>query len=219
MTKNYSLYLASQSPRRRELLEQIGVGYKTVNIDVNESHIAAEPAEIYVQRIAFEKAKQGLAVLQKKNYKADKKSLRHWQSTKKHATIEIVVAADTAVVIGKEILGKPNSSEQALSMLLQLAGRRHEVMTGVTVSSRTKTVYALSRTTVTFSDICESDARRYIATNEGIDKAGSYAVQGLAAIFIEKIEGSYSGVMGLPLFETAKLLEQMGLNVLPSAKL
>jgi len=209
------IYLASQSPRRRELLEQIGVRFNVLNIDVPEDKNPTESAYEYVERLAIAKANAGKIALNEQYLESEKNTLRCWQSKKKHATIDIVIGSDTAVVCDERILGKPVSSEDAAEMLRLLSGRTHEVLTGVAVSG-SSILTIVSRNLVTFRELSEVDISRYIATNEGVDKAGGYAVQGLAAIFIEKIQGSYSGVMGLPLYETANLLSQSGVQILPS---
>ena len=209
------IYLASQSPRRRELLEQIGVRFNVLNIDVPEDKNPTESAYEYVERLAIAKANAGKIALNEQYLESKKNTLRCWQSKKKHATIDIVIGSDTAVVCDERILGKPVSSEDAAEMLCLFSGRTHEVLTGVAVSG-SSILTAVSRNLVTFRELSEVDISRYIATNEGVDKAGGYAVQGLAAIFIEKIQGSYSGVMGLPVYETANLLSQSGVQILPS---
>jgi len=195
------IYLASQSPRRRELLEQIGVRFDVLNVDVPEDKNPTESPYEYVVRLAIAKANAGKIALNEQYLESKKNTLRCWQSKKKHATIDIVIGSDTVVVCDEQVLGKPASNEDAVEILRLLSGRTHEVLTGVAV---------------TFRELTELDISRYVATNEGRDKAGGYAVQGLAAIFIEKIQGSYSGVMGLPLYETANLLSQSGVQILPS---
>ena len=207
------IYLASNSPRRRELLDQIGVEFNVLSIDVPENCLLGENPADYVRRLSVDKAKAGLAQLELNLSQVDKKALSSWQSTKKHATIGLVIGADTAVVSDGRILGKPGSVEEATAMIQQLSAKTHEVYTGVTICG-SRILTALSRNLVTFRGISEQEISDYIATNEGIDKAGSYAIQGKAAIFIENIQGSYSGVMGLPLFETAQLLNQSGVKIL-----
>ena len=216
------VYLASNSPRRRELLDQIGVRFDVLDISIPEDQLASESPADYVQRLSIEKAAAGKKQLLQNDVKTQKKSLSDWQSTKKHATIDVVIGSDTAVVCEGEILGKPQSPEHARQMLRMLSGRTHEVFTGVAInSSRSSSdgdfeiLSAISRNLVTFRQISEQEIERYIATNEGHDKAGGYAIQGLAVIFIEQLQGSYSAVMGLPLFETAELLKQAGVEVLP----
>ncbi len=210
------IFLASNSPRRRELLDQIGVRYKVLTISVPETQLSNEKPADYVERLAIAKAQAGKKWLEKNYLKADKNTLSNWQSTKKHATIELVIGADTAVVCDGEILGKPQSAEQAGQMLERLSARTHEVFTAVSVQS-SSILTAVSRNLVTFRQITSDEIKRYIATSEGVDKAGSYAVQGIAAIFIEQIQGSYSAIMGLPLFETAELLNKSGVQILSPA--
>ncbi len=211
---NLPVYLASQSPRRRELLTQIGVRFEVLNVLVPEEiHPNEAPAD-YVQRVAVDKAQAGVQQFEISALEADKITLSNWQSTKKRATIGLVIGADTAVICDGQILGKPESAEHAEAMLSQLSAKTHEVYSGVVVYG-SRILTATSRTLVTFKQLSQSEIRRYIATNEGNDKAGSYAVQGKAALFIENLHGSYSGVMGLPLYETASLLAQSGLELLP----
>ncbi len=207
------VYLASQSPRRRELLEQIGVRFDVLDVLVPEEHQPDETPPDYVQRVAIEKAQAGVELLEKSELELHKSGLSNWQSTKKRATIGLVIGADTAVVCDGQILGKPESAEHAEAILNQLSATTHEVFTGVAVYGSC-ILTATSRTLVTFKRLSSQEIKCYIATNEAVDKAGSYAVQGLGAIFIENLQGSYSGVMGLPLFETASLLAQSGVDVL-----
>ncbi len=207
------VYLASQSPRRRELLTQIGVRFDVLDVFVPEEQQPGESPPDYVQRVAIEKVQAGVALLEKKGLEANKTGLSNWQSTKKRATIGLVIGADTAVVCDDQILGKPESTEHAEAILSQLSATTHEVYTGVAVYGSC-ILAATSRTLVTFKRLSPQEIKRYIATGEGVDKAGSYAVQGLGAILIENLQGSYSGVMGLPLFETARLLAQSGVDVL-----
>ncbi len=184
------IYLASTSPRRRELLSQLGVNFDVLKIDIDETPLLGEKPEEYVQRIAAEKAKAG------------------WSKCKNDKSI--VVAADTSVIINQQILGKPNSVQHAREMLKTLSGKSHLVMSAVAVVNQHDLVIKLNINTVRFSDLSDEQLEWYLTTNEGVDKAGGYAVQGLAAQFIEHIEGSYSGIMGLPLHETALLLRQAG---------
>lgn len=183
------VYLASTSPRRRELLAQLEVNFDVIKIDIDETPHLNEKPEVYVQRIATEKAQAG------------------W---KKSDSQTIVVAADTSVIIDQQILGKPNSTSHAKEMLMSLSGRSHQVMSAVAVVTEHETNVKLNTNTVKFCDLSDHDIEWYLKTGEGSDKAGGYAVQGLAARFIEYIEGSYSGIMGLPLYETALLLKQAG---------
>ena len=184
------IYLASKSPRRRELLTQIGVNFSVLSVDVDETRLQGESPKDYVQRVAIAKAQTAWDSLAEQ----DKKP---------------VLGSDTSVVLANDVLGKPVDTEDAKRMLQQLSGRSHQVMTAVAVASKDKIKCELSISLVTFAVLSDADIAWYIATNEGVDKAGGYAVQGLAALFIEQIEGSYSGIMGLPLRETGLLLTQI----------
>jgi septum formation protein len=205
MATSNNIYLASRSPRRRELLRQIGVKHEILVLrlgmnrgtDVDESIRPGESAEDYVLRIARDKADAGQRVL----------SMRA-------VLPRPVLAADTTVVVDGKVLGKPGSPTEAASFLRQLSGRTHEVRTavGLAVYGHVHTAVSVSR--VTFRALTDTEVERYCHTGEPNDKAGGYAIQGVAAIFIERIEGSYSGVMGLPLYETAQLLARAGIQVL-----
>jgi septum formation protein len=206
------LYLASRSPRRRELLKQIGVRFEPLLIrlasprvvDVDEVQHDNEPADRYVERIAHEKAEHGVQVL----------ALRSMLP-------KPVLAADTVVILDGEVLGKPVDKAQATDFLRRLSGRTHEVRTAValgltgggTFGSNARVLRAVSVSSVTFRSLEASEIERYLATGDPYDKAGGYGIQSLAAVFVERLEGSYTGVMGLPLFETAQLLKQAGVPV------
>jgi septum formation protein len=183
------VYLASGSPRRRELLEQIGVPFRLVGTAVDEAALAGEPAEAYVARVAAAKAAAG------------------WAAAGPAAP---VLAADTAVVLSGRILGKPSGRADGERMLGDLSGRTHQVLTSVAVRSAAGLAQRISVSEVTFRSIGADEAAAYWDTGEGHDKAGAYAIQGRAAVFIANLRGSYSGVMGLPLFETAELLAVAG---------
>ena len=183
------LYLASQSPRRRELLEQIGVSYKVVGVNVDETWHHAEPPEDFVRRIAKAKASAG-------------KDLYPEQP---------VLGADTAVVLENKPFGKPRDRQDGLEMLLALSGRDHRVLSGVCLIHE-NLYYRLSESHVRFRRISRDEAAAYWDTGEPADKAGAYAIQGLAALFIRHISGSYSGIMGLPLYETGEILAEAGLG-------
>ncbi len=185
-----SLYLASGSPRRRELLTQIGVDFSVLSVDVDESRLEQESPVDYVKRVAIAKAKAGW----KKLADQEKKP---------------VLGADTSVVLDDDIMGKPRDQQQARTMLQRLSGTSHQVLTAVAIVNGQQTLCELNTSTVTFAELSNADIDWYLATKEGVDKAGSYAVQGLAALFIEQINGSYSAVMGLPLRETGLLLNQI----------
>lgn len=193
MTSKARLLLASRSPRRRELLTQIGVDYEVVAVDVDESHRPAESPEAFVQRLAVEKARAGFA--------ASKGDLP-------------VLGSDTIVVRDGVILGKPAGLEDAAAMLMSLAGRSHRVMTAVALVDDVRQSVRLNISQVTFRPLSEAEITAYCETGEPDDKAGAYAIQGLAAAFIAELQGSFSGVMGLPLFETAELLAEFEIGVL-----
>ncbi|MCU7918066.1 MAG: Maf family nucleotide pyrophosphatase [Candidatus Thiodiazotropha sp. (ex Epidulcina cf. delphinae)] len=193
MTRNPLIYLASRSPRRRELLWQIGVSHSLADIEVDERVRPGESPGAYVLRLAVEKVRAGL------------------QRTHERERLP-VLAADTAVVIGAGILGKPRDREQGLTMLRRLSGHTHEVYSAVALGSqRIETRLSLSR--VTFRPISEIEIEAYWNSGEPADKAGGYAIQGLGALFVKELQGSYSGVMGLPLFETAELLRGEGIEL------
>jgi septum formation protein len=181
------IYLASGSPRRRELLRQIGVSYRVIDTAVDETALEDEAPLAYVSRVAAAKANAG------------------WQCSREPDDAP-VLAADTAVVLDGSILGKPRDQADALDMLRRLSGRSHEVLTAVALRSAAGLDGRVSRSVVTFRSIDAAEAGAYWDTGEPRDKAGAYAIQGRAAVFIADLRGSYSGVMGLPLFETAELL-------------
>jgi len=185
-----AIYLASRSPRRRELLQQIAVDFAVINSDIDETVQRDETPLDYVRRIAIEKAEAGKALL----LDADPKP---------------VLAADTSVVLNNVIFGKPLNDADARRMLKQLSGQVHQVLTAVALAFDGQTRCQVSTNEVRFCELSEADIDWYLQTGEGRDKAGSYAVQGLAALFIESIQGSYSGIMGLPIRETGQLLMQL----------
>lgn len=187
------VYLASASPRRRELLAQLGVDCRVVPASLDESRKPGESPARYVRRLAREKAAASRLAL--------------------GDVPEPVIGADTAVVIDDRILGKPKDRDDAESMLLALSGRCHQVITGVALLGPDGSADALSRSRVRFRELSPAEARAYWDTGEPADKAGAYAIQGLGAVFVESIQGSYSGVVGLPLFETAQLLAGFGYGV------
>jgi septum formation protein len=189
------VYLASASPRRRELLAQIGVQHSVHPVSLEETALPGEAPADYVRRLAGDKAARG------------------WQELSPEAGT-IVLGADTAVVADGAILGKPAGPDEAAGMLAALSGRRHEVFSAVSGVAADRRETLLSRSAVTFRDLTAGEIRRYVATGEPLDKAGAYGIQGLAAVFVADLAGSYSGVMGLPLFETAALLASLGLNVI-----
>jgi len=203
---NSAIYLASRSPRRRELLKQIGVKFDPLLLrlasprggpDVDEAQHSGESPADYVERTAREKAAFGLKVL----------SMRSM-------IFRPVLAADTVVIVDGDVLAKPANPEEAASFMRRLSGRSHEVRTAVALAIQGPVLSATSVSTVSFRVLDDAEITRYCATPEPYDKAGGYGIQGLAAVFVERIEGSYTGVMGLPLFETARMLAQAGIRVL-----
>jgi septum formation protein len=193
------IYLASQSPRRRELLKQIGINFEMLlmrsdprrNLEVDETPHADEQPESYVLRVCRAKAEAGYRVLKLRNLPTFP-----------------VLAADTTVTLDGKIFGKPDSAEHAATMLRQLSGREHQVLSAVAIALEEHIEVALSTSTVRFVTLSEERIRRYLHTREYTDKAGGYAIQGQAGAFVEHLTGSYSGVMGLPLFETVQLLQR-----------
>jgi septum formation protein len=196
------IYLASRSPRRRELLQQIGVSFDTLlfrselrgDAEVDETPLPNEAPAAYVERIARAKADYGIKLVK----------LRHLRA-------QPVVSADTALELGGQIIGKPVDVADAEKILGRLSGQTHRVLTAVTVadlSGRSESMLNVSE--VRFKHLTDSDIRRYVSTGEPLDKAGAYGIQGYAAMFVEHLSGSYTGVMGLPLYETAQLLGRFG---------
>ena len=188
------LHLASSSPRRRQILDNMGLEYTAAGVDVDERQHRGESADIMVVRLAVEKARAADA-----------------------GPGTVVLAADTAVVLDGEVFGKPADEADCLRMLAALSGCRHEVMTGVAVRSGGSTASVLSVTSVKFREIGPDEASDYWQSGEPRDKAGAYAIQGLAGTFVETITGSYTGVVGLPVLETAELLRAVG--IVPTAEL
>jgi len=186
--------LASQSPRRRELLRQIGVDFELLPVDIDETPLAGETPEACVQRLALEKARAG----------------RAGQSA---ASTLPVMGADTIVVAGDAVLGKPADRGAAIEMLQLLSDSTHRVITAVALAGDHEAV-CMHTSHVTFRTLTARECEAYWETGEPQDKAGAYAIQGLAAMFITRLEGSYSGVMGLPLYETAALLQEFGIRSL-----
>lgn len=190
-----ALYLASASPRRHEILTQLGIEHEILRlpptVGEDEPRLPGEPPAAYVVRTAREKALR---------------ALRHLEQ--KHLPPRPVLAADTTVILGDEILGKPATMEDARDMLAKLSGGEHEVRTAVVVADPERLLETVSITTVRFATLRTEDIDAYCASGEPMDKAGAYGIQGLAGLFIERISGSYTGVMGLPVFETGRLLRE-----------
>lgn len=184
------LYLASASPRRRELLAQIGVRHAIIHATIDESPLLNELPADYVCRLSKSKARAGLDAVRERGL-----------------TEKPVLGADTTVIAGSQILGKPADEAEAIAMLSRLSGTFHTVLTAVTVMSGEKSHTHLSESRVEFRSLSKAEMRAYWATGEPADKAGGYGIQGLGAVFVKAIHGSYSGVVGLPLAETAELLK------------
>ena len=183
------LILASASPRRRDLLAQIGLGFTALTVEADETPRPGESPMRYVQRVAAEKSLLG---------------------QRAGTTGLPVLGADTEVVLDGKVLGKPNGFSHAQEMLRSLSGRHHQVMSAVSLRVGNRHWEALSTSKVVFRVITEAEIEAYWASGEPRDKAGAYAIQGLGAVFVSRLEGSFSGVMGLPLFETAELLREAG---------
>lgn len=181
------IYLASKSPRRRQLLQQIGIEFDVLEVDIYEQWDGIETAQAYVKRLALNKARAGRDIA-KETYP--------------------ILAADTEVIIDDEILGKPEGKAGAMHMLQKLSGCTHQVLSAVALISDSEAV-SLNINLVSFKPLTLHECNAYCETGEPYDKAGGYAIQGKAANFISRLEGSYSGVMGLPLFETTQLLNKL----------
>ena len=196
------IYLASQSPRRRALIEQLGIHYQSLDVEVDESPQPEEAPAGFVARLALEKAWAG------------------WQLVMKQSIP--VVGADTCILLDQQIIGKPDNREQSIELLKRYSGRTHQVATGVAIvgpamgkpGAEIVQHVRVNTSTVTFRPITHEECEQYWETGEPQGKAGGYAIQGKAAVFIEKLEGSYSGVMGLPLFEFAELIAMYGIKIL-----
>jgi septum formation protein len=186
------IYLASASPRRCELLDQLGIAYEQLVSDISEIHQNGETPQAFVVRLALEKARAALSARREA-----------WP----------LLGADTVVTLDDVIYGKPADVEDAARMLRTLSGRTHHVITGVAMTDGKRERVCSHMSRVCFAELDEATINAYIATGEPFGKAGAYAIQGRAAGFIKDLQGSYSGVMGLPLFETRQLLEQFGLSM------
>lgn len=191
------LHLASRSPRRSELLARLVPVFGVLSPDVPEERAPGEPAADYVRRVAREKAGAGLLAVV-------------------GAPGAVVLGADTEVVLDDEVFGKPNDAEDAARMLRRLSGRTHLAISAVCLVSAGRELQAMSVTEVSFATLGEDDIAAYLAGGEWAGKAGAYAIQGRAEAFVTRLCGSYSGVMGLPLHETAQLLRQFGIRPLPT---
>ncbi|ALN65376.1 septum formation protein Maf [Lysobacter antibioticus] len=187
------LYLASKSPRRRELLTRLGLEFGVLDLDVPEHRQPNEPALEYVRRVAREKAGAGLLQVLGN-------------------PTALVLGSDTEVVLDDEVFGKPRDADDAAAMLRKLSGRTHQVISAVSLVSRSREAQALSVSQVSFAELDEATIARYVASGEPEGKAGAYAIQGGAEVFVRHLAGSYSGVMGLPLHETSRLLREFGVG-------
>jgi septum formation protein len=187
------LHLASTSPRRREILQSLGIEFEIARVETDESQQKDESAEDLVLRLAIAKAEAATGA-------------------------EYVLGSDTVVVLDDRVLGKPKDADDAVDMLLALSGRSHSVFTGVALKTPNGTRVVLSKTDVRFREIDRDEAIRYWHSGEPADKAGGYGIQGRGGMFVEAINGSYSGVMGLPVFETVELLKSAGIEVLSKKK-
>jgi len=202
---DHKIYLASKSPRRRELLRQIGVEFELLLLrdqgprgpDVSEEVLPNERAHDYVVRVTREKAEQAWKMM-----------------LARRLPLRPVLAADTTVVVDGRILGKPANEAEAMEMLRALSGRTHQVITSVALHRDGDTFQQTQTSDVTLITLTEQMMRAYCASSEPYDKAGGYGIQGMAAVFVKHIAGSYTGIMGLPLFETAQLLNQAGIPTL-----
>jgi len=190
-----NIFLASASPRRKQLLAQLGLDVQVIPNDSEEHLNAGETAEAYVLRVAQEKAQSG------------------WKFLPPLTSDPLLLAADTAVVVGENVLGKPLDESDARQMWQLLSGNTHQVLTAVVITDGTTEHSIVQTSLVTMRDISSAEMHRYWNSGEPFDKAGGYAVQGLGAVFICELKGSYSGVMGLPLYETAQLLNRFGVSV------
>lgn len=192
------LHLASRSPRRSELLARLGLPFGVLDLDIPEQRQPGEAPDEYVRRVAREKAGAGLLEVVA-------------------VPGALVIGADTEVVLDDEVFGKPRDAADAAAMLRRLSGRTHRVVSAVSLVSQARELQAVSVSEVTFADLDEDAIARYVATGEPMGKAGAYAIQGGAEVFVANLSGSYSGVMGLPLHETARLLREFGAWPAPAA--
>ncbi|MDF0605421.1 Maf family nucleotide pyrophosphatase [Neisseriaceae bacterium TC5R-5] len=191
MKHDQRIYLASGSPRRYEILQQLGLSLERIHAEIDESVLPGEPAIGYTERLALAKADAGWRVVLASGLPS-----------------RPLLAADTTVTQDGEIFGKPQDAADARRMLRAFSGRHHQAITSVAIRQEQRVLLRTSVTEVFFRELSEIDIERYLASGEPFDKAGAYGIQGRAAVFVERIEGSYSGVMGLPVFETAALLSE-----------
>lgn len=210
------IYLASRSPRRAELLRQIGVEFLLHDIDIDESRLPAESATDYVCRIATSKARVAAAELaaeQSVDERIVHEQITHELKARQQESC-VVLAADTTIALDDDIIGKPADRDQCRCILERLSARQHLVLTAVVLATAEDFALRLTHNRVSFRSLSAQEIESYCATEEPMDKAGAYAIQGKAAQFIDHLEGSYSAVMGLPLFETAELLRNADIELL-----
>ena len=189
------LVLASQSPRRAELLTQMGLPFRVYVADIDESQLAKEQPDAYVERLAREKCVRGIEL-----------------ANAEGVAFLAAIGADTIVLLDDEILGKPRGLNEGTAMLRRLSGRTHEVLSGVAVGNGVRLESTVVSSKVTFRALDDAEIQAYWATGEGADKAGSYGIQGIGGILVEQLEGSFSGVMGLPVQETEALLQSLNVD-------
>lgn len=199
------VYLASASPRRRQLLAQIGVTFQPISVSVDETPLHREAPADYVKRLALAKARSATVILNQNGQNSD-------ESLRVHPLLP-VLGADTCVLLEDNILGKPCNRDHGLAMIARLSGREHRVLSAVAMVANQEAV-RVQESRVRFRPLSLEECQAYWDTGEPLDKAGGYAIQGRAAAFITELRGSYSGVMGLPLFETTELLKLYGIRVL-----
>ena len=192
------IYLASRSPRRRELLNQLSLSFQILDLEIDESTLSGETPDALVQRLAVLKAETGRRLLS-------------------NGDTDLVLGADTIVVHNGQVLGKPRDASHACELLMRLSGGCHRVLSAVALASADGTEIRLNESRVCFRNMTRQECQAYAATGEPLDKAGGYAIQGRAAAFVRDLQGSYSGVMGLPLYETAELLREAGVALFPGS--
>ncbi|XDZ51110.1 nucleoside triphosphate pyrophosphatase [Neisseriaceae bacterium CLB008] len=191
------IYLASGSPRRHELIQQLGLATQKLPSDIDETPLPLEAAQAYTERMAYEKSLHAQACLNAQNLASAP-----------------ILTADTSVALNGQIFGKPTDAAHASAMLSALAGQTHQVITVVGVFHQGQYQHVTQISEVTFAPLSASQIERYIATGEPMDKAGAYGIQGIGGVLVSHLSGSFTGVMGLPLFETAQLLKRCGLDLL-----
>ncbi|MFT7621030.1 MAG: septum formation protein [Myxococcota bacterium] len=206
------IVLASGSPRRKELLERLGFNVKAIPAQIPEERLPDETAEYYVKRLAREKVLSVVGRIRTTQYTDGPKRISRVTGKSVDGSLRWVIGADTVVVSGPQVLEKPRDNVEAYDMLLNLAGREHEVITGFCLfdMDREKEGIQAVRTRVRFKPMTKSEVEKYVSAGESMDKAGAYAIQGVGAYLVEEIEGSYTNVVGLPLCQVIQMMEEMG---------